>query len=186
MTFAETLGLWYFTAKAKIPGAKLDQFLVVYQLSVLAYCVSILRIPYLSGVLAQEKMKLYAYISIFESCLKLVFAWTLMSTNYDKAIYYASTILILTIIINLTYIAICSLKQKTLYRISTSFEPEVIKPIIRFSGWRILGATSQTIDQGGVVLLINYFFNATANASLAISSQVNQRGVLWPVRGWTA
>lgn len=170
---AETLGLWYFTNKAKIPENKLDIFLIIYHISICSYCFSILRIPYSSGIIAQEKMNFYAYTAIFESVLKLVFVFLLMSTDYNKIIYYASTILIITLIINLLYFIYCSLDKKKLYKLSLIFDKETIKPIISFSGWRMLGSTSQMIEQNGIVLLINYFFNATANASYAIATQVN-------------
>ena len=75
---AETLGLWYFTNKAKIPENKLDIFLIIYHISICSYCFSILRIPYSSGIIAQEKMNFYAYTAIFESVLKLIFVFLLI------------------------------------------------------------------------------------------------------------
>ena len=170
---AETFGLWYFTNKAKIPENSLQIFIVVFHISVVSYCFSILRIPYVSGIIAQEKMNLYAYASIFESFLKLIFVFLLITTTHNKIIYYASTILIITLLTNLFYLIYCSYDKRKLYKISLTFEKETIKPIIGFSGWRMLGSTSQMIEQSGIVLLINYFFNATANASYAIATQVN-------------
>lgn len=170
---AETLGFWYFTQKAKIPENKLDIFLIVYHISICSYCFSILRIPYSSGIIAQEKMSFYAYTAIFESVLKLAFVFLLVSTDHNKIIYFASTILILTLIINLIYFIYCSLDKRKLYKLSLILNKETIKPIISFSGWRMLGSTSQMIEQNGIVLLINYFFSATANASYAIATQVN-------------
>lgn len=170
---AETFGLWYFTNKAKIPENSLEIFIVVYHISIASYCFSVLRIPYISGIVAQEKMNLYAYASIIESLLKLIFVFLLITTTYNKIIYYASSILIVTLLTNLIYIIYCSYDKRKLFKISFTLEKEIIKPIIAFSGWRMLGSTSQMIEQNGIVLLINYFFNATANASYAIATQVN-------------
>lgn len=170
---AETIGLWYFSNKAKIPIESYNTFLAVYQISIISYCVSILRIPYVSGIIAEEKMNFYAYISIFESLVKLFFVVLLVFTTFDKIIFYSSTILLNVILINFIYFFYCNTKKYELYSLDFKFNLVTVKPIVFFSGWRTLGATSQMIEQNGIILLINYFFSASTNASYAIATQVN-------------
>ncbi len=170
---SETIGLWYITNKAKIPADRLELFLFIYHVSIISYCLSIIRIPYSSGVVAQEKMKFFAYTAIFESILKLGFVILLIYTSFNKLIYYSLSILITTVLVNIIYIIFCSYDENKLYKFSSRIDIETMKPIIGFSGWRILGSSSQMIEQSGIILVINYFFNATANASYAIANQVN-------------
>ena len=69
---AETIGLWFVLHKLNIePGREAAAFWV-YQFSVLAAVIQIIQLPFMSTIIAHEKMSIYAYVSIFEAFVKLL------------------------------------------------------------------------------------------------------------------
>ena len=74
---AETIGLWFLNAKLNFPEGRMTVVNWVYQLSVLACVLNIIRVPYNAAIIAYEKMSFYAYIGIIEGILKLAIVFML-------------------------------------------------------------------------------------------------------------
>ena len=75
---SETIGLWYFFYKMVIPSNRFVAALIVYQLSNINAILAILVLPYRAMIIAKEKMKAFAYISIIEALIKLGIAFSLV------------------------------------------------------------------------------------------------------------
>ncbi len=71
LVFAETLGLWFLNAKLVIPIDRMDAANWVYQASILAFMLTVMGVPYNAIIIANERMSVYAYVSIVEVVLKL-------------------------------------------------------------------------------------------------------------------
>ena len=56
--------------------------------------LNIIQIPYDSVIIAHQKMKVIAYVSVFESILKLIVAYLVLYTVYDHLIIYGLLLLI--------------------------------------------------------------------------------------------
>ena len=80
---AETLGTWFLVHKMKVAG-NLDAAKWVFQFSILSFALQILRVPYQGMVIAKEKMKVFAYLSLFEAFASLGIALLLTHTADDK------------------------------------------------------------------------------------------------------
>ena len=63
---AETLGNWFLINKMDVAG-NIHAAKWVFQFSILSFSLYILRIPYQGMVVAKEKMKVFAYLSLFEA-----------------------------------------------------------------------------------------------------------------------
>ena len=74
---AETIGWWYINAYLNVPLGRYDAASIVYQLSVLTFCINVLRVPFNACIIAHEKMDFYAYVSVAEAGLKLIVAFML-------------------------------------------------------------------------------------------------------------
>ena len=66
MILAETIGLWFLNTQMTIPHDRLFAANIVYQLSILSFCVSFYSVPYNALIIAHERMSAFAYISIID------------------------------------------------------------------------------------------------------------------------
>lgn len=173
LILAESVGLWFVHNKLNIGSSDIGRVVYIYQLSIAASILLFLRIPYVAGIVSQEKMSFFAFNSIFEAVLKLGLVFCLLEIDADKLVLYGWLIVCVTFIVNLTYIVWCKREFTDLYKFSFAFSKKALLKITTFSGWRILGAFSQIVDKQGTGVLINLVWNPLVNAALGISYQVN-------------
>ena len=104
---AETIGLWFLNNKLVIPIYRFEAANWVYQCSILSLIVNVIRVPYNSLIIAHERMKMFAQVSIFEAILKLTIVLLLIRLEFDKLILYSLLIFIVTLIICFMYWLYC-------------------------------------------------------------------------------
>ena len=63
---AEAIGVWFLNNKMVIPHDRLVAANWCFQLSVLTFCYNLFAVPYNAAIIAHEKMKVFAYVSIVE------------------------------------------------------------------------------------------------------------------------
>lgn len=173
LILAETVGLWFVYNNLNIGTSDIGRVVYIYQLSIATSILLFLRIPYVAGLISQEKMSFFAFNSILEAVLKLALVFCLLKIDSDKLVLYGWLIFLVTFIVNITYIVWCKWKFTDLYKFSFAFSKETLLKITTFSGWRILGAFSQIVDKQGTSVLINLVWSPLINAALGISYQVN-------------
>ena len=168
----ETVGLYFFNNVIKIPEARKSAAAIVYQFSVLTFCLNFLRSPYNSLIIAYEKMSIYAVFSIVDVILKLVICYLLIFTNTDKLILYAFLMMMVTLIGNLMYMGYCKYKIKEVkYRLM--WDNSLWKEMFAFSSWNLVGGVSSIAKSEGPNYLINNFFGVVLNASMGLAKQVS-------------
>jgi O-antigen/teichoic acid export membrane protein len=168
---AETLGLWFVKTHLIIPANRIQAVLWVYQFSILTTIINIISIPYDAAIIANERMKIYAYISIGEVMLKLSMIYLLSYISFDKLELYAILLFLISIIVRMIYAYYCKCNF-TWSRYKFIWDTSLVKKMLNFSGWTVLGAGSQMLSNQGINILINIFFNPVHNASRAIALQV--------------
>lgn len=144
----------------------------IYVIAVIGILFSVLQTPFNSLVLAAEEMSFYAYVSIFESLLKLFVSLAISFVTINKL--YSYTLLLLTCsgVIFSTYLFFSISKFKSIiFRSKPSLTK--VKELFYFSFWNILGNFSTVLRIQGVNILINLFFSTTANAAYAVSNSIN-------------
>ena len=170
LVFAETIGLWYFNNYMVIPTDRYIAAYIVYQLSNISAVLAILIVPYRAMIIAQEKMKAFAYLSIIEVLSKLGIAIIISVSSYDKLIIYGTLLFLLQISLNLVYLFFCKktiLESKFfIYWNKTQF-----KEMLSFSGWSLCSYSPVVVNQA-YNLMINLFFGPAVNAARAVSYQV--------------
>ena len=192
---AETIGLWYintylnvelhstFSALGRasklsllslnenVPLGRYDAARIVYQLSVLTFCINVLRVPFNACIIAHEKMDFYAYVSVAEAVLKLLVAFMLTMCDFDRLIFYSFLILLVTVLVNISYVIYCT---KTFPHIKTKllWDKEKIKGMLSFSGWSLFGSAAVISAQHGINLIFNFFCGVGLNAAAGIAHQV--------------
>lgn len=172
LILAETIGLWFVNNKLNFPLERIFAVNVVYQCSVFSFFFLILRVPYQAGIIAYEKMGIYAYISIFEVVLKLGIALLLTRFGSDKLILYAILLLISVIIVTFVYKIYCSKYFEEL-RFRFIWDRQLFKTMTSYAGWSLFGSGASVIYDQGINILLNIFFSPVVNAARAIAFQVN-------------
>lgn len=172
LIIAETVGLWFLNTKLTIPAERMLAANVVYQFSVVACAISILKVPYTALVIAHEKMGVFAYIGIYEAVFKLLIVFVLSIISWDKLIVYGILVFISSISVSLLYF-LYSKKKFSEASFHFIWDKDEFIYLFSFSGWHFLGTISNIIRGQCINILLNMFFNPAVNASRAIAYQVN-------------
>ena len=168
---AETLGVWYLNNKMVIPEERIVAANWCLQFSVISFSVSLINVPYNSSIIAHEKMSAFACISILEAIGKLLIAWGIMITPYDRLITYSCLMTGFIVIIWSVYAGYC---KRQFEECSYHFFLDIglAKQMFGFVGWAFIGVSSWALQKYGFVILINLFFGPLVNAAYAIATQV--------------
>ena len=171
LILGETIGLWWLENKLVIAPERMDVVRWIYQLSLGSIMVTITQVPYNSIIIAHERMNIYAYVEILNVTLKLVVVYLLTIANADKLLMYAIFLLCVSIVVSTVYKIYCVKNfAETKYKIG--WNSEIIKPMLNFSGWNVLGTFSYAAKTQGVNVLLNLFVGVAANAAFGIATQV--------------
>ncbi len=180
---AECIGVWFINHKLNIPESRLIAANWVFQCSLLSFVIGLISVPYNACIIAHERMSAFAYISILETILKLVIAYMLFISPYDKLISYSILFVIVAIIIRLIYGWYCHNHfAESHYKFV--YDQSLIKEMSGFAGWSFFGNGAYMLNTQGVDMLINIFFGVTLNAAKGVASQV-QNAVMQFVGNFT-
>ena len=171
VVLAESIGPWFINNKLQIPRERLDAAYWVFQLSVVSLVVSLLSFPYNALIIAHEKMKAFAFISVYEAFMRLFISLYIYVAISDKLIVYAALICLLQISIPLLYYSYCKkcfVESKLIYL----FDKQRIKDIYSFTGWSMLGGLANMSITQGLNFVLGLFFNPAVNAARGIAVQV--------------
>ena len=175
LLLAETVGLWFLNASMNIPSDRIIAANWVYQSAVFMLIITLFRAPYDAIVIANEKMEFYAYIGICEVLFKFLIVYFLVKISYGLLICYAILTLLVTGGIFICYIFFAH-KRFAYLRFSPVVDRGVMKQMLGFSGWNILGSLAHLMKEQGANILLNIFFGPTVNAARGIAFQI-QSGV---------
>lgn len=169
---SETIGIWFFYTKLNIPFDRQNAAMWVYQMSVLASCLSVIRIPYNALVIAYEKMSFFAYVSIIEVLLKLLIVIVLVHIAFDHLIMYSILLFIVSFVVVVVYVLYCNLNF-SVSKYSFCWDKELFGKLTSYSAWNMFGASAGVAKDQGINFLLNIFFTPSINAAHAISMQIN-------------
>lgn len=168
----ETIGLWYFNHYLEIPEARMYAARITYHFSVLSFCARIIKTPYDSVIIVNEKMNFYAFTSIIEAVFKLAIVYLLLVIAQDKLIVYAFLVFAVAVLMMLWYMLYCRLKFKE-YRYKWYWNAQIIKKFVTYSNWSMLVNLVIGVVEQFIVFSVNKFSGILANAALGVANQVN-------------
>lgn len=168
---AETIGLWFLSNELNIPVDRMFAAHIVFQISIANTVVSIAIIPFHASIIANEKMSIYAWISILQSSLNLLIVFILLFFSADKLILYAGLMLIVASFIAFFYIYYCR-KFFSECKTKIQLDKNIVKPLFLFSAWDLYGNMSGVARGQGVNIIQNIFFGPLINAAGGIATQV--------------
>lgn len=169
---AEAIGVWFLNNKMNIPIERLYAANWVFQFSILAFIVNLISVPYNAALIAHEKMKAFAYVSILEALMKLVIAYLLYVSFMDKLITYAFLLLMVSVIIRIVYGQYCKRNFEEC-KYSFVFNKKLFSDMSKFAGWNFLASTAYIFNTQGINIISNMFFGVAINAARGIATQVD-------------
>ncbi len=172
LILGETIGLWLLYEKMNIPVDRFDAAFWVYQFAIASTMVTVIQVPYNALIIAHERMHIFAYVSIIEAILKLLVVYLLLVVSFDKLIVYGVLMFFVSLSIA-TFYRVYVMRNYEESHFSLSFDKEIVKSMLQFSGWNLFGTIGVIMSNSGVALLLNLYFGPIANAAYAISMQVS-------------
>lgn len=169
---AEIVGVWFLNTKLVIPADRLVAANWVFQLSIVAFVINLICVPYNAVIIAHEKMGVFAYISILEAVGKLTASFLITVSPIDRLVFYAISMCVIAIIIRFTYRYYCKRSfPECTYR--WHWNKEILMNMFRFAGWNFIGQAAGILRGQGINILLNFFFGPIVNAAQGVALQVN-------------
>ena len=167
----EILGPWLISTQLTIPGNRLEAALLILQFSLFSFIFTLLQIPFIGAVFANENMGYYALISTIDCIVKLLIAYCIGMTGGDNLVYYGAALMFEALMVMMLYIIIAKKKypecKYTIVR-----KKSLYKELFSFSGWSFYGALAGVGMTQGSTILLNVFFGPIINAAFGIANQV--------------
>lgn len=167
---AETVGLYFVNSKLNLPEEKMYEVQWVFQCSIISFVLNLINIPYNALIIAHEKMKAFAYISLLESFLKFATAYTILLLPQNVLILYSILTLTSSTLVRLAYQIYCLHSFKKEAKLEIVRNRSLFNLIFKFAGWSFVGNTAYILNGQGVNMVLNIFCGVTINAAKGISS----------------
>lgn len=177
---AETVGLWFVNTQLVIPEGRMIAANWVYQAAVVNFAMGITQTPYSASITSHERMSVFAYIAVINALCKLGIATIVLYYSGDHLILYSILLMSLAISFRIYYRFYC-VKQFEECHITKQFDKFLLKEMVAFSSWSMLGSITLTIKNQGVNILLNRFFGTLLNAASGVALQV--QGLLYAFTG---
>ena len=171
LVLLELAGPWLVSTQLTIPQERLEAAQWILQFSLFSFIFTLLQIPFIGAVFANENMEYYALISTIDCIVKLLIAYCIGMTGGDNLFYYGAALMIEAFMVMLLYVIIARrkypeckytiVKKKILY-----------KELFSFSGWSFYGALAGVGMTQGSTIILNVFFGPIINAAFGIANQI--------------
>lgn len=165
-------GYWFIDNKLNIPFDRIYAAKYVLLFSLFSFLIGLFKTPYESLIIANERMAFYAYMSILDVVLKLLFVYSLFVVTFDKLIAYSLGIMFITLFNFLCTFIYCYRKFGYI-RKWRRLNKNTFNSLLSFSGWSLLGSLASMSQNQGLNILLNIFFGVIVNAAMGIATQVS-------------
>ncbi len=170
---AETLGVWFVDTRLTIPPGREYAAFWVLQFSLLSMVCTINQVTFMSDIVANESMGIYAYLGVFEALAKLSIVLALrVFGSGDSLVLYAALIAFVSLVTTLFYIIYCR-RRFPEARLRMVWHWPLVKEMGRFMGYNLYGCFCWTAGFQGANVLLNIFFGPTINAARGLAMQIN-------------
>lgn len=166
----EAVGTWLIYKKLDIPAEKLGTAYFVFQMTIIAVFISIFSIPFDAVIIANEKMSVYAFVTIVDALLKLGAVLVISWIGFNKLKIY-SALLILVPVFTLSF-QILYCRRFPECKFTSHYDRSLFKGLLSLSGWNFLGNITFSLVHEGVNMLLNMFGGLVYNAARTVSYQI--------------
>lgn len=169
---SEVIGIWYVNNVMVLPPDRLTAANWCFQFSVFNFCMNLITVPYNASIIAHEKMKAFAYVSIFQGIAQLGISFLVYFEPFDRLIFYALMLMILQFLIRYMYQVYCRKHfDECHYRFV--IDKQLLRHMFNYSLWHLVGNGAAVLRRHGINLVLNFFFGPAVNAARGIASHVD-------------
>ena len=162
-----------FHGVLNIPIERIHAAKVVYLCLIVSTFFNIITVPYDASINAHEDLLIYSIIGIIDIFLKLFIAILIVHASMDKLVLYASLMMLIPIATYGMMKSWCNRHyQECELSVKKYFDRTVAKEMFKFSGWSLLGTSSNLVGNYGNTIVLNHFFGTVLNAVLGIANQL--------------
>lgn len=167
----ETVGLWFVCTQMNCPPSRYYAMLIVYQLAVVNFILTMLQVPYLAVVLAYERMNIFAFVTVAEGLINLGAAFLLFVVPGDRMVFYAVMLIVANLLGYVVYRVYVKKRINGIYYQLVK-DKNLYRQVLSFSGWTIYGSIAGALMFQGNMLVLNVFVGPVANAAFAVAMQL--------------
>ncbi len=169
---AETAGLWFVNNKLNIPESRYSAAQFLYQASIAVVVLKTLQTPYMSAIIAHERMNIFSHISIAEAVLTVTNVFLLNFITHDKLKVYSVFLTISALTVFLLY-AVYSTSVFQCCKGFAKFYKVRMLSMSQFFSWSILGSFANIVRSQGLNIVLNIFCGVALNATWALSQKIS-------------
>ena len=171
--FGETVGLWFVNTQMNFDPSRMVAVNWVYQFLIGNWVVGVLSAPYYSAIITHERMDIFAGFSLLEAAIKLAFVLALPFIQWHQLELFTFMVLLISCVLALCYIIFSRKHFEESRHIDWHFDWSVVRRMLGFTSWTVLGVLTTSFQVQGVSILVNIFFGTIVNAAFGIAIQVN-------------
>lgn len=168
----ESFGLWYVNTMLVVSTERLDAVNYVYQFSIVSSLLTITQVPYSGLINAHEDMGAFSWLSILDVIFKLLIAFLISKSPFDRLVYFGLLLLVAQIIMISIY-RLYSIRHYEEAHIKFFWDKLLYKSIFSFAFWNVIGGLAWMMKNHGTNLLLNLFFGTVINSARGIAMQVS-------------
>ncbi len=135
--------------------------------------ISIVTIPILGLLRANENLFIISLVGVFDSVLKLTIALSLLFVKNEKLFFYGISLLIINVLIFIAYFTYSKKKYPSVVFNRKQITNQKIKELTGFISWSMMGAVAIMSRNQGVQVILNLFFGVIINAAYGIAMQIS-------------
>ena len=170
-SIAEPVGIWFINNEMTIAPERIPAAIWVLHFSVFSFVVNLLSVPQMASITAHERMSAYACIGMLDGFLRLMVAFLILRSPFDRLVYYAALMAVAVLIVRIAYGVYCRRNFEEC-RFKPVFDPKLVKEMFSFAGWNFIGVSSGVLRDHGGNILVNLFFGPAMNAARGVAMQV--------------
>lgn len=167
----ESFGIWFLNTQLSIPENRIYAANWCFQISVATSIVGLFSTPYQGVIVAHERMKAFAYISLQDAILKLLICYVLYISIFDKLIVFSLLFSMVVVWNQIIYVWYCR-KHFPETKVTIVKDTNLYKSMFNFAGMNFIGAFAHIMSTQGVNVILNIFFGVIVNAARGIANQV--------------
>lgn len=164
----EAVGPFWLLPRLNIPVERLAAAQFAFQCVVVTTFFSITQVPYSAVLVARERMSAFAYMSIYDVVAKLVIAYGVMATPFDRLETYA-VLMALVALSSMAIYGIYCLRNFPEARWRRVFNRSILKPLFTFAGCQMAAALCCMLLSQGITMLNQRYFGASVVAAGALA-----------------
>ena len=169
---SEAIGVWYVNNIMVLPAERLSAANWCFQFSVFNFCMNLITVPYNASIIAHEKMKAFAYVSIFQGLAQLGISFMVYYEPFDRLVFYALMLMLLQFLVRYMYQVYCRKHfNECHYRFVV--DKPLLKHMFSYSLWHLVGNGASVLKSHGVNLVLNFFFGPAVNAARGLANHVD-------------